>query len=347
MNVDAAVFIQDSWTLKRLTINPGVRFEWFNGSIPAREVAPGNFVPFRSFAEVKDVPSWTDVSPRFGMAWDIMGDGKTALKFGSGKYVRSYTTGFAETYDPNFYDTDTRTWIDTNANDIAEKTELGPSQNVNFGVKASRQPADDIARPYQIETNVSLQREVLTGTSVTLSYFRRDYKNLIWTDNLAVDPVGLHAVRVPSPLGNGDMVTIYNLNPTKLGLVENLDQNSSDNSRVFTGFDVTFQSRFKGFNVFGGVSLGKQVANTCQVEDPNFLRYCDQSEYADAVPDPGQGVGQLHPAVGDPHQRLVPELSGRCPQCHRRRHASWPRIRRCGSTGTSTTPSSAGSPACR
>ena len=101
---------------------------------------------------------------------------------------------------------------------------------------------------------------MLTGTSVTLSYFRRDYKNLIWTDNLAVNPSDYTPFHVPSPLGNGEMVTIYNLNPAKLGLVENLDQNSSDNSRVFTGFDVTFQSRFKGFNVFGGVSLGKQVA---------------------------------------------------------------------------------------
>ncbi len=278
MNVDAAVFVQDSWQLKRLTINPGVRFEWFNGSIPAREVAPGNFVPFRSFAEVKDLPNWKDVSPRFGMAWDIMGDGKTALKFGIGKYVRSYTTGFAETYDPNFYDTDTRNWGDTNGNDIAEPGELGPSQNVNFGVKASRQPADGIARPYQIESNLSLQREVLTGTSVTLSYFRRDYKNLIWTDNLAVDPSDYTPYDVPSPLGNGERVTIYNLSPAKLGLVENLDQNSSRNSRVFQGYDVTFQSRFKGLNVFGGVSFGKQVSNTCEVEDPNFLRYCDQSE---------------------------------------------------------------------
>ena len=83
---------------------------------------------------------------------------------------------------------------------------------------------------------------------------------------------------MPSPLGNGDRVTIYNLSPAKLGLVENLDQNSSRNSRVFQGYDVTFQSRFKGLNVFGGVSFGKQVSNTCEVEDPNFLRYCDQSD---------------------------------------------------------------------
>ena len=29
--------------------------------------------------------------------------------------------------------------------------------------------------------------------------------------------------------------------------------------------------------MFGGLSFGHQMSNTCQVEDPNFLRFCDQS----------------------------------------------------------------------
>ena len=36
--------------------------------------------------------------------------------------------------------------------------------------------------------NVSVQREIIPGTSVTFSFFRRDYKNLIWSDNIAIDP---------------------------------------------------------------------------------------------------------------------------------------------------------------
>src|SRR5262249_59980102 len=34
----------------------------------------------------------------------------------------------------------------------------------------------------------------------------------------------------------------------------------------------------KGLTVFGGVSLGHQVSNTCEVEDPNLTLYCDQSQ---------------------------------------------------------------------
>ena len=280
MNADLGIFLQDSWTLGRFTINPGVRYEYFNGSIPERSVAAGRFVPARTFAEKTDVPNWKDVSPRFGMAWDIQGNGKTAVKFGVGKYVRAYTTGFAETYDPNFYDTDTRNWTDTNGDDIAQNSEIGAAQNVNFGVRASRRPADDIKRPYQVEANVSVQREVIPGTSVTFSYFRRDYKNLIWTDNLAVNPSDYTPYTVPSPLNNGESVVIYNLNPAKLGVVDELDQNSSNNYRKYTGYDVNFTSRIgTKLNVFGGFSLGRQIANTCETENPNFLRFCDQSQY--------------------------------------------------------------------
>ena len=205
MNADQGIYAQDSWTLGRFTINPGVRFEHFNSSIEASAAsAPGRFVPSRTSRDVPNVPNWNDMSPRFGFAWDIQGNGKTAVKFGIGKYVRAYSTGFAETYDPNFYTSATLTWNDLNSDDIAQGciTYLPNGTRVpcvyrsagceidfstlaaTFGVKPPQNFAPDIKRPYQIETNVSVQREIVPGTSVTVSYFRRDYKNLIWSDNM-------------------------------------------------------------------------------------------------------------------------------------------------------------------
>jgi len=65
-------------------------------SIEARDVASGRFVPARHFDARSDIPNWNDVAPRFGFAWDVQGTGKTAVKMGIGKYVRAYSTGFAE-----------------------------------------------------------------------------------------------------------------------------------------------------------------------------------------------------------------------------------------------------------
>jgi hypothetical protein len=289
MNADEGIYAQDSWTVGRFTINPGVRFEHFNGSYGGRSVGAGRFVPFRDFPEVENVPNWNDVAPRFGFAWDVQGNGKTAVKVGTGKYVRAYSTGFAETYDPEFYTSATVAWTDLNGDDIAQGTrgcvyktpgcEIDFSNlPANFGTKPLQNPAADIRRPYQIETNVSVQRELIPGTSVTLSYFRRDYKNLIWSDNLGIDPSDYTPFVVPSPLNDGSTVTLYNLNPAKASAFNLLDQNSSTNYRKYSGYDVNFNSRMKGLTLFGGVSLGHQVSNTCQVEDPNLTLYCDQSQ---------------------------------------------------------------------
>jgi len=145
-----------------------------------------------------------------------------------------------------------------------------------FGTKPLQTFAPDIKRPKQNEMNVSLQRELMPGTSVTVSFIRRDYKNMIWSDNIAIDPSDYTKYTVQNPLDTSQTVDIYNLNPAKATAFNLLDSNS-DNKRTYTGYDVNFQSRMKGLNIFGGFSAGHTITRTCQIEDPNFLRYCDQT----------------------------------------------------------------------
>jgi len=278
MDRDMGIYVQDSWTINRFTLTPGLRFEQFVGSVAAQDAPAGRFVPARHFDAIENLPNWKDISPRFGFAWDVQGNGKTAVKFGVGKYMRAYTTGFADLYDPNILDTDTRTWADANGDNVAQLSELGPSQNKTFGIKAPRRPAEDTRRPYQIEMNASVQREILSGFSMNASYFRRDYKQMFWTDNVAVASTDYTALTLTSPL-DGSPVTVYNLAAARLGVVDLVDQNSAKNSRVYGGYDVGFNARLGKLNTFGGVSTGRTIANTCEVEDPNQLRYCDQSQF--------------------------------------------------------------------
>src|SRR5262249_895896 len=112
VNSDFGVFVQDTWTTKRLTISPALRFHHFNSSIPAPTEAAGRFVPVRQFDAIDNVPNWNNVSPRIGASYDLTGKGRTAIKGNFGIYVQSQGPGFASTYNPAVFSTDQRTLND-------------------------------------------------------------------------------------------------------------------------------------------------------------------------------------------------------------------------------------------
>jgi hypothetical protein len=142
---DLAIYAQDRWTTRRLTLSYGVRFDYFDGRVPAQQEAatPNGWVPARSFAEVPNVPQWKDLSPRGGASYDLFGDGSTALKVSLGRYVAKTGTQLATANNPvqTSVNTVTRTWTDTNGNylpdcDLASRAanrECGPMANQNFG----------------------------------------------------------------------------------------------------------------------------------------------------------------------------------------------------------------------
>jgi hypothetical protein len=103
-------------------------------------------VPERTFAAIPNIATWKNVSPRFGASYDLFGNGRTAIKGNVGAYVQSQGTGFAATYNPVVISTDVRTWTDTNRDDIAQESELGPTSNRTFGVRSNQNPANGISR---------------------------------------------------------------------------------------------------------------------------------------------------------------------------------------------------------
>jgi len=274
---DTGIFVQDVYTLKRLTISPGVRFELFNTYVPAQAAPGGRFVPFRQFDKIENLPNWRDVAPRFGAVYDLQGNGRTAIKVHIGKYMQAFSTvGFAAIYNPMVIASDRRTWSDLNGDDIAQNNEIGPI-NTPFNVSgvSNRVPDPDIKRPYQWEYNVGIQREVVSGVSVSANWVRRDFKRIFWTDNTLVSQSDYTIVNVPNPLNTAELIPIYNLDVAKRGLVQQVDKNSDVNGRWYNGVDFGFTARVKGGNIYGGTSIGRQLTATCEVDDPNSLRYCD------------------------------------------------------------------------
>ncbi len=307
---DIGIFVQDTWTLNRLSISPGIRFELFDSKYPVQTAPAGRFIAARTFAEQpKDQrPHWKDALPRIGVVYDLFGDNTTAVKASWGKYVTTYHGSASSLYNPMVLTSDTRTWNDGNRDDIAQGDlscdlartwstatayvpgcEIGaPTRDI--GSRPSARPAANYKRPGSTEISASVQRQLAQGVSVTFAYTRRDYNNIIWRQNLAVHPVGTPVgtgyttATVPNPIDASAPLTVYNLNPALNGLVDFVDDNSKNNTRVYNAYDLSFQSRVFGGTVFGGVGFGQSLTSTCDVTDPNYisataagLKDCDQN----------------------------------------------------------------------
>src|SRR5262249_57580894 len=66
---DISLFGQDQWKINRLTVNLGLRFDYFNGYVPAQHTDATRYVPPRAFAGVDDAPAFKDLSPRLGASY--------------------------------------------------------------------------------------------------------------------------------------------------------------------------------------------------------------------------------------------------------------------------------------
>ena len=173
-----------------------------------------------------------------------------------------------------------------NTDGSAQYNEIGPALNVNFGVPAGATRLDpETPRPTNWETTVSVQHELMPGFSVTGGYYHRDFQNLTITRNLAVDPLldytpftitGPRDPRLPG--GGGEVITRYNLLPSKLGLSDSVSTHSTENTRVYDGVEVSVRGRLpRGGFLLGGITTERTATRTCDVADPNSLRFCDST----------------------------------------------------------------------
>jgi len=286
------LFAQDKWTVNRLTLSYGGAYDYFNGYAPAEDNPAGRFVPARHSDQTNCIPCWNDWIVRLGASYDLLGDGKTALKGSIGKFLGQQALGLTASLNPMAAQTDTRIWTDKDrngsildANGNVQFDELGPTTNLNFGIPGTAAKiAPGLPRPTNWEESVSVQRELFPRVAMTVGYYRRQFYDIQYTKNNALDPVTSFTpftITIPAnpnlPDGGGQLVTAYNQNAAVAN--DNVTTWSTNNTRVYNGFELSVSARFRRGFALSGITTERIATNNCtdlNNSNPNNLRFCNQ-----------------------------------------------------------------------
>ena len=278
-------------------MNYGVRFDYYNAYVPEQHMPATKFVPARDFEPVDDVPLWKDLSPRLGAAYDLFGNGRTAVKASIGRYVGKTAIAIAADNNPVTRSVlnVTRTWTDANGNYVPDcnlavfsiNGECGAINNTNFGrVNANAtQYADEAihgwgVRDYLWDIAAEVQQQLGAGVSLNAGYYRNWYDNFLVTDNGEVTPADYNpfCITAPSdarlPGGGGYPVCgLYDIAPAKFGRVTNLVTRAENYGKlryVSNFINVSVNTRLSsGAQFSAGFDTGRTVNDACfDVDSP-------------------------------------------------------------------------------
>ena len=270
--VNAGIYVQDSWRLGRVTLNPGLRYEKFVMSIPAQSAPAGTWAPARSFPAQNGIVNWNTLSPRFGFSWDVLGDGETAVKGGVSRYDRQEGITIVQPLNQRNIARETCPWSDANNDLTAQNGEINFAKCSGSLVPSLGQVDPNLKRPHQWEYTVMVQRQVGKSTSVSVGYYGRRFTDLYTTVNAAVPASAYTPATITNPL-TGQPMTVYNQNPATRGSVTNLLTTLPDLKQTYNGVEFQVNTRMDRATVFGGLTIGKDSGDqdSGDLNNPNLL----------------------------------------------------------------------------
>jgi hypothetical protein len=308
-NMELGVFAQDAWKIGRFTANLGLRYDRVSMGYNASVAEAGPYVPRREAPALSGVPIYNDINPRFGVAMDVFGNGRTALKFSVGRYNQLSRGDFTSRFHPfnSSVNSAFRSWTDVNGNytpDCDVRNLLpqdlsasggdicGAMSDQNFGkFNPTSVTFSDSAkfdnRDFLWDINTEIQHEITHGLSLNVGYNHNWDGSFTVTDNTLVTPADFDefCITVPNDprLSTAGQVRcgFYDIRPALFGLrainVTNAKDfvgqngNTQQPQRYWDGVWISLDGRLPhNIKVGGGVDSGKQVQNNCfTVDIPN------------------------------------------------------------------------------
>jgi hypothetical protein len=285
-----------------MTLQGALRFDRNWSLFPEQRIPASNFLANPIvFPETPGVNAYKDISPRGGIAYDVFGNGRTALKVNFGKYLEPTSNNnnyILSNPITRIATTTQRSWTDSNNNFSPDCDLRSPAaQNLSasggdicgamasqtFGTTTQTTANIDpkILTGWGVRSNdwqigASVQQQVLPRVSIEVGYFRRWLNNFTITDNLAVGPEDHteYAITAPShpalPGGGGYTVGgLYNVVPSKFGQTSNnitLADDIGEQYQRYNGMLFNVSARLgAGVQFQGGINTGKTVQDNCAV----------------------------------------------------------------------------------
>jgi hypothetical protein len=173
-----SLFVTDSWAIKKLTINAGLRFDRYRPWLPAQAVPAGRFVPVAlEFPEISDVVVFNHIVPRIGATYDLFGDGKTVLKGNWGRFYFNPGVNLADSVNPNTADQYADwSWNDLNNDRVFQEGEQVVLQT-KFGGVANAAIDSNLKNSHGDETSVFVERAVMNDLGVRAGFVYKKVTN--------------------------------------------------------------------------------------------------------------------------------------------------------------------------
>jgi hypothetical protein len=298
-----AYFAQEQWTMGRMTLSGAIRWDHASSVFPEAEIGGVRFLPtVTTFPQTKGVDAYNDLTPRGGVAYDVFGNGKTAVKVSVGRYLEAAQNGglfVASRPTSRVSTTATRTWTDANGNwrpdcDLLSNASqnliasggdfCGSVANTNFGKSVFDTTQDPSlfsgwgVRSGDWQIGASVQQQLLPRMSMEVGYYRRWLQNFIATDNLTVSAANYDPFTISAPLdsrlpnGGGYPIPgpLYNINPSVASSATNnfvtLASKYGDQTQTSNSVALNLSARPRNGLVFqGGFNTAQTLADYCSV----------------------------------------------------------------------------------
>jgi hypothetical protein len=300
-----ALYAQDAYTIKRLTVTGGIRWERVEGYLPAQQGPESQFFPAglvfqgvsingvtqdftvrKSFDEVRDNPLWHNWGPRIAGAYDIRGNSKTVARVSYGRYLDQINTGTPPNANANI--NQTYAWNDLNGDFIFQPGayawngtryvggEFGALQTTaNLAVAAFDRT---VRRPYRRELSVGVDHELFPEILLNVSYLRTREKDIQGQVDLNIDawPQLFTPITLTDPGRDGTVgtpddapITVYNQNST--GTVTSPRTINDDRLATrYDGLDIVLTKRYShGWTALAGYTFSHTKVDLTSLANPN------------------------------------------------------------------------------